>query len=222
MYRHPIVADSIAVALNSYDGSVYAFGRGPSKTSVSAPQTVIAENTPVMITGSVTDQTPASKDTPAIADESMGKWMEYIHMQKVIPGDAKGVNVTLSVIDPNGNAAPIGTATTDLAGNFALMYTPPVAGTYQITATFMGSESYGSSFATTYLGVTTAAAVPTTAPTPTPTIAPTESPTPTPVPTTAAPEPKGPGDQTFIYVAVAAVAIIAVVIAAAVILRKRK
>ncbi|MGF3523214.1 MAG: PQQ-binding-like beta-propeller repeat protein, partial [Candidatus Bathyarchaeia archaeon] len=103
MYRHPVIADGVLIALNSYDGQVYAFGKGPSKTTVSAPQTAVPKGTAVMITGTVTDQTPALKDTPAIADENMSAWMEYMFMQKVCPDNIKGVPVHVTAIDPNGN-----------------------------------------------------------------------------------------------------------------------
>jgi hypothetical protein len=222
MYRHPIVADGIVVALNSYDGQVYAFGRGPSATTVAAPQTVASLGSKVMITGTVTDQTPQFKGTPAMSDASMGKWMEYMAMQKTIPGDAKGVDVMLIAIAPDGTTENIGTATSDMAGNYGIMWEPKQEGQYQIIATFAGSESYGSSFGTTYMGVGAATAAPTAAPT---TAAPTEAPTTaaptTAAPSTTAPEPGNP-TMTYVYVAVAAVVIIVVVLAAAVMLRRRK
>ena len=75
----------------------------------------------------------------------------------------KVLHVSLSAIDPNGNLISIGTTTTDINGNYGLQYTPEVPGTYQIIARFDGSASYGSSSATTYMGITDAG--PTTAPT---------------------------------------------------------
>ena len=223
MYRQPIVVDGILVALNSYDGQAYAFGKGPSATTVSAPQTVVPLGTGVMITGTVTDQTPATKDTPAISDADMGEWMEYMHMQKVIPGNAKGVEVTLTAIDPNGNSQTIGTVTTNIAGSYGIMWTPPVEGQYTIMATFDGSNSYGGSYDMTYLGVGPAAAAPQPTATPTPT--PTAEPTATPIPTASpspAPQPEA-GPSTDVYIiAAAAVVVIVVVAVAAVFLRKRK
>jgi len=220
MYRHPIVADGIVVALNSYDGQVYAFGRGPSKTTVSAPQTVASLGNSVMITGTVTDQTEQFKDTPAIADESMSKWMEYMAMQKVIPGDAKGVEVTLTAIAPNGQSENIGQATSDLAGNYGLMWQPTQQGTYQIIATFAGSESYGSSFGTTYLGVGAAQTAPTQTPVPSTPAPTTPPPTQTATPT-AAPN-VGQPSNTALYVGISAVVIIIAVVAVALFLRRRK
>ncbi len=37
--------------------------------------------TSVMITGSVTDQSPGAAGTPAISDEDMSAWMEYMYVQ---------------------------------------------------------------------------------------------------------------------------------------------
>ncbi len=153
MFRIPAVADGLLTATNSYDGKIYTFGKGPSEITVSAPQIAIQKGSSVMITGTVTDQSPGQKGTPAMSDESMSAWMEYLHMQKPIPGDAKGVTVTLSAIDPNGNYQDIGEVTSDMSGNFGMSWKPPVEGDYMIMATFEGSESYGSSFDITYLVV---------------------------------------------------------------------
>jgi len=167
MYRHPAVADGILVALNSYDGQVYAFGKGPSKTTVSAPQTQVEIGQTVIISGTVTDQTPAQKDTACIADEHMGHWMEYLHQQKVFPTEATGVPVTIDVLDANGNYYNIGTATSDTAGKYNLIWEPPIPGAYTVVATFAGSNSYGSSYDTTTMFVAQEPEAP-TGPTPTP------------------------------------------------------
>jgi hypothetical protein len=103
MMRNPAISDGLLTALNSYDGQVYTFGKGPSVTAVTAPDAAIPLGTGVMIKGSVTDQSPGQKDTPAVADESMAAWMEYLYMQRPMPTDAKGVQVVLTAIDPNGN-----------------------------------------------------------------------------------------------------------------------
>jgi hypothetical protein len=159
------VADGILIGWNLYDGQVYAFGMGPSGTSVTVSPDVSEYGNTVMIKGTVTDQTPTSrrninnelqfslKDTPAISDEDMQAWMEYKFMQQGYPTDAKGVEVTLDIIDPNDNFFNVGNATSDINGNYALPFTPDVPGTYTIIATFAGSNSYYPSTATAYLSV---------------------------------------------------------------------
>jgi len=221
--RNPVIADGLLTALNSLDGQVYTFGKGPSEVTVSAPQTLLPLGTGVMITGTVTDQSPGQKGTPCISDASMASWMEYLHMQKPIPGDATGVTVKLSAIDPSGNPEDIGTVTSDMAGSFGIIWTPKLEGKYQVSATFEGTESYGSSFAIAYLGVGPAA--PTPAPV-TPTAPPTTPPvvvTPTPTLSPSQPPPPEEGPATELYIiAGAAIAIIAIAAAAALVLRRRK
>jgi hypothetical protein len=217
------VAYGKLVYLNGYDGTVYCFGKGKSETTVSAPQTSVSQGVKVLLTGTVTDQSPAQKGTPAVSDQSMTDWMQYLHMQKPIPTNATGVFVTLTAIDPNGNSQNIGTTTSDIGGTYGIEWTPPVEGKYSIMATFAGTESYGSSYATTYLSVSAPAATPAPAtPTPTstntpvPTIAPTATASPSPVPNS------GTGIGTEVYIAVTAFVVIAVVAAAALALRRRK
>ncbi|MGD6852912.1 MAG: PQQ-binding-like beta-propeller repeat protein [Candidatus Bathyarchaeia archaeon] len=168
------ISDGYLVALNYYDNSVYCYGKGPSATTVTADPKVSIHGGSVMVEGTVTDQSPggrqdssgnvvkALKDSPAIADEYMGKWMDYWYAQRPMPQDAKGVDVSISVIDPNGNYKEIGTATSDLTGKYGLAFTPEVPGQYQIIANFAGSKAYGASFATTFMNVDDA---PTPAPT---------------------------------------------------------
>ena len=97
----------------------------------------------------------------------MTAWMEYMFMQQAKPTNAKGVEVSLNAIDPNGNLVPIGTTTSDMNGNYAIAYNPEVPGTYQIIANFAGTKAYGPSSATTYMTVEDAApATPTPAPQP--------------------------------------------------------
>jgi len=159
------LADGKLLALNAYDNQIYCFGKGPSATTVTASPKVSVHGNSVMVEGTVTDQTPSGrhntnggldftlKGTPAISDEDMSDWMQYLFQQRPCPGNAKGVEVTLDALDPNNNFVHIGTATSDITGNFGYAFTPEVPGTYQIIATFAGSESYGSSFAQTYIQV---------------------------------------------------------------------
>jgi hypothetical protein len=160
-----LIADGILVSRNMYDGQIYAFGKGPSATTVTAPDTGVTLGSSVMIRGTVTDQTPTGarnvnneveftlKGTPAISDEDMQEWMEYLFMEQDYPEDAKGVTVKLTAIDPNGNFQDIGEVTTDITGTFGKSWVPPVPGEYHVTATFEGSASYGGSSATTYFTV---------------------------------------------------------------------
>jgi len=217
--RHATVSDGILTAFNLYDNQIYTFGKGPSKTTVTAPDTSVPLGTSVMIRGTVTDQTPASKDTPAISDASMAAWMEYLHMQKPKPTNATGVTVQLTAI-ADGNTYQIGDVTSDSSGNFGVTWEPPAEGQYQITATFVGTDSYASSESTTYLAVGPAPASPSPTATPTAPTSPTATPTASPSP--SQPEGPGGGENTAIYVGIAAVVIVAVVAAAALVLRRRK
>ena len=148
-----VIADGYIVTLNLYDNQIYCYGKGPSETTVTAPDTGMLLGSNVMIRGTVTDQSAGAAGTPAMSDEDMSVWMEYMYMQQPMPEDAQGVKVKLTAIDPNGNYQDIGYATTDAAGNFGKSWVPPVPGDYHITATFEGSASYGSSYDTTYFTV---------------------------------------------------------------------
>ena len=148
------IADGYLLGYNAYDNQLYCFGKGKTATTVTGPESVQPLGTPVLIKGTVTDQSPSAKDTPAIADEYMTEWMEYLYMQKPIPGDIKGVTVKLSAIDSNGNYISIGRVTSDMNGMFKKMWTPEYEDEYIIIATFEGSESYWSSYAETAIGVT--------------------------------------------------------------------
>ena len=221
--RNPAVSDSILTAVNSYDNQIYTIGKGPSATTVTATDTI--QGATITIKGSVTDQSPGQKDTPAISDKDMSAWMEYLHMQKPKPTNAIGVPVTLVAVDSSGGVTEIGTTTSDMYSNFGIAWTPSTKGTYQIIANFAGTNSYGSSSASTYITVSAAASAPTTTPTTTPTqtIAPTTTPTITiSASPTVAPTP-GTGISTeTLLIAAAAIIIIAAVAAAAMLLRKRK
>ena len=159
------ISDGRLVSSNSMDNEIYCYGKGPSGTTVTAPQIIPALGTSILLQGTVTDQTPSGRrntndkvdwtlaGTPAISDKDMSAWMEYKFMEQIYPSNATGVDVTLSAVDPNGNFIPIGTTTSDDHGNYAIPFTPEVPGTYQILANFAGTKSYGPSSATTYLAI---------------------------------------------------------------------
>jgi outer membrane protein assembly factor BamB len=161
------------LSFNAYDNSIYCWGKGQTATTVETAA-VINNNDQILIKGTVTDQSPGetclgipAAGTPAIADESMDSWMEYLYMQMPKPTNATGVPVTLSVIDPNGNYFVIGTTTTDINGQYSYVYTPDVPGTYAITASFCGTNSYFSSYGQTMVAFdepAAATAEPTAAP----------------------------------------------------------
>ena len=154
------IADGYLFAGNMYDGYMYVFGKGPSSTTVSAPQTAITQGQSIVLTGTVLDQSTGQPGTPCVSKESMTQWMEYLHMQHPIPANVVGVPVSLDATDPNGNAIHIATITTDMSGTFGYTWTPETPGQYKVTATFVGDDSYGSSWAQTYVGVTQASATP--------------------------------------------------------------
>jgi hypothetical protein len=154
------VSNGYFVCLNLYDNQLYCIGKSPSATTVYIQNDVVPLGNNIMVKGTVTDQGPGqtclgipAKGTAAISDADQQAWMEYLYEQLARPTNATGVPVKLTAIDPNNNLQDLGTVVSDSDGNFATMWTPPVEGRYQITATFAGSKSYGDSRATTYLQV---------------------------------------------------------------------
>jgi len=83
-------------------------------------------------------------------------------MQKSIPANVEGVEVSLDAVDPNGNAVHIATVTSDMSGTFNYVWKPELVGTYIVTATFAGTASYGSSWAEAAGGVVQAPESPAT------------------------------------------------------------
>jgi outer membrane protein assembly factor BamB len=172
----PAISDGIATTLNAYDNQIYAYGMGPSKTTVTAPDPVTSVGSPIVITGTVTDISAGSQQNavaanfpnglPCVSDASMSQWMEYVYMQQPMPTNMTGVPVTLSVIDSNGNNRQIGTTTTTASGTFGFTWTPNIQGNYTVTAAFAGTQSYYGSTADTYFYATASPATP--APTATP------------------------------------------------------
>ncbi len=154
----PAIADGYLVDLNLFDNQIYCYGKGPSATTVSAPDTVIPLGTQVLIKGTVTDQTPSdqAKGTPAMSDADQESWMEYLYQQRPKPTSATGVPVTLQATGSNGNTISIGTVTSDFNGQFKITWTPPSNDLYTITASFSGSKSYGASSAETSIAVAAA------------------------------------------------------------------
>ncbi len=160
------VADGYLVGSNTWDGYTYIFGKGESQTTVSAPNIALTKGQTAIISGTVLDMSPAQAGTACVSKESMTTQMEYLYMQQPIAGiwgneTITGVPVSIDAVDPNGNSVHIATVTSEgYSGTFSYTWTPELTGDYMITATFMGDDSYGSSFATTYATVVEADATP--------------------------------------------------------------
>jgi hypothetical protein len=173
------IADGFMLAWNSYDCQIYTFGKGQTATTATIQDDVITHGDSVLVKGMITDESPGTKDSnriarfphgvPAVSDESMSAWMEYVYMQQPKPTNATGVKVTLSVLDPNNNCYDVGTTTSDTNGFYKLSFTPEVPGEYTVYATFASSESYWPSSAVTAINVVEP---PQATPPPTPTPAP--------------------------------------------------
>jgi hypothetical protein len=166
------LAEGVLTAIDSANGMTYGFTKGPTTTTVSASEAIIVDGGSLLLTGSVLDQSAAQMGTPAISDADMDDWMNYMHAGQPFPEEARGVEVTLDTIDPNGNFVSIGTVTSDVSGNYKKLWQPEHPGEYTIIATFEGSDSYYSSSDRIYLGVTEAPeapAAPATPPPPPPT-----------------------------------------------------
>jgi hypothetical protein len=153
---NPVMGDSIIAGFDTYDLQIYAMGKGPSKTTVSAPNLGAAPGQSVLIAGRVTDISPGTTDSrialrfpngvPAVSDASQSQYMLYVYKQFEMPTNASGVPVTISVVDANGNFREIGTTTTDASGSYTLSWMPDIPGKYTVIATFAGSEAYYGSY----------------------------------------------------------------------------
>jgi hypothetical protein len=153
--QFPAFSDGYMVTDNGYDNQLYCFGQGNTATTVTA-QPVINNAAQVLIKGTVTDQSPGQTclgipeaGTPAISDAYMSQWMAYLFQEQPEPMNATGVPVMLSYTDPNNNTYTMGTTTSNINGQYSYTFTPTIAGTYTVTATFGGSNSYYSSSAQT-------------------------------------------------------------------------
>jgi outer membrane protein assembly factor BamB len=163
------IADGYLVDFDYMDNSIYCFGKGQTATTVMASPDVSTHGDSVLIKGTVTDQSPGAAGTPAIADQYMTEWMEYLYHQRQMP-KAAGVEVVLETLDPNGNFYEIGRTTSDASGMYSYPFTPEVPGLYTLIATFEGSGSYFSSVAEIAINVLEAPQA-----TPTPTLPPSNT-----------------------------------------------
>ncbi|MGB9842069.1 MAG: PQQ-binding-like beta-propeller repeat protein, partial [Candidatus Bathyarchaeales archaeon] len=158
-----VIGDSIIATMDTYDQRIYAIGKGPSKTTVSASPKVSVHGGKVLVEGSVTDISPGTDDivlkkrfphgVPAVADECMSEWMLYVYKQFECPANVKGVEVIIEVLDPNNNYYEVARTTSDGSGFYSATFDPPVPGKYTIIARFAGSKAYWPSHAETAIVV---------------------------------------------------------------------
>jgi hypothetical protein len=171
------LADGYATWFNGYDNRVYSVGRGPSATTVVVQNDMTTHGEKVLVKGSVMDVSAGTKQdeqaarfpngVPAMSDEDMTTWMEYVYQQKPRPTDVTGVEVVISVLDPNTNCYEVARATSDENGVYSATFIPEVPGKYKVYASFEGSEGYWPSQAETAINVEEAPAA-TPEPTPMP------------------------------------------------------
>jgi len=170
----PAIADGVMVTLNAYDNQLYAWGKGPTQMTVTAPDFGIPITTPVIIRGTITDISAGSKQEavaanypnglPCVSEESQRLFMESVYMQQPAQSNTTGVPITIDVLDSNGNYRTIGTTTSDALGTFSYTWTPDIPGDYKVYAHFDGSESYYPATATTTFHITEQAATSTPPP----------------------------------------------------------
>jgi outer membrane protein assembly factor BamB len=151
------IADGFATFFNGYDNRIYSVGRGPSATTVSAPNLGAAFGQPVVISGTVMDTAAGTNQdeqaarfpngVACVSDENMMEWMGYVYQQKPFPSNCTGVPVTIDVLDSNGNYRTIGTATSDASGVFSFEWTPDIPGKFTVIASFEGTNGYWPSYA---------------------------------------------------------------------------
>ena len=165
-------ADGFTVAMNGLDNNIYSIGRGPSAITASAQ----GFGTSIVVRGMVIDTSAGTKQAqqaadfpngvPVASDASMKDWMGYVYQQKPLPSNFSGVDVTIDVIDSNGNYRTIGTTKTDNTGLYSLTWTPDITGDFKVIATFHGTNGYWPSSTETTFAVEQ----------PHPTVAPTAAP----------------------------------------------
>jgi len=177
-YRtYTLMGDGIIAYHNSFDQQIYAIGKGASATTATIEDDVVTLGDTVLVKGKVTDISPGTQKyertvrfphgVPAVSEESMTAWMEYVYMQFPRPTNATGVEVVIEVLDPNGNYYEVGRTTSDSSGLYSVDFIPPVPGKYTVVAKFAGHRGYYGSFDETAIKVEEAP-VATAAPTPTP------------------------------------------------------
>jgi hypothetical protein len=159
-------------ASSSYSGYFYVLGKGKTALTLNAPQTALTPGQGVVVAGTILDMSPAQPGTACVSSDSMSTWMDYLHHQMPMDGyyhnvTITGVPISIDAVDPNGNFVHVADVTSDSSGAFGYTWiVPSMAGDYKIIATFMGDDSYGSSYSTVFVNVAEGGK-PTPTPTPT-------------------------------------------------------
>jgi hypothetical protein len=176
----PLMEAGIILTQDSYDERTYCIGKGPTSTTVTAPDEHVPSGSAAIIRGTVMDISPGCSATqiklrfpygvPAVSDESMSDWMLYVYKDFTRPADAVGVNVVITVLDSSNNVVETGQVTSDANGVFSYDFVPDKAGEYSAVASYAGSNSYYGSFAVSnaFAVEEAPAATPTPEPTPVP------------------------------------------------------
>jgi outer membrane protein assembly factor BamB len=198
--------------LGGMDWNLYCFKEAP-------PAQAAGPALPTVLTISVAPKFQTSG--PVVLFEGM------VAAQSVDTQAGVSVGVHLTAIDPNGNFQDIGTVASDDNGFFCTTWTPPVSGTYVVTASFEGDQYFLLSSAKTAFVVTDeSVAIAAVSPTPTPVGTPPAVPTPvqsvSPSPSEAPQPATSAATPTLTYIAIGAAVIIVVAAAAVLILRRRK
>jgi hypothetical protein len=151
------VGSGVIMTQDTYDQRTYCVGKGPSATTVTAPDAVVPFGSTALIQGTVMDISPGCSDikvelrfpngVPAVCDADMSEWMLYVYKQFERPADAVGVDVELTLLGSNGQVVDTATVTSDADGDFKYKFAADVAGEYSVVASFAGSNSYYGSFA---------------------------------------------------------------------------
>jgi hypothetical protein len=153
------LADGYATWFNGYDNQIYVVGRGPSATTLSAPDIAVSFGQGVVLRGSVIDISSGTTQgeqaarfphgVPVASDNCMKEWMGYVYQQSSFPTNFTGVTVSLYVLDSNGNYRQIGSPTTDENGKYAFTWIPDIPGDFTVYAAFAGTKAYWPSSDTT-------------------------------------------------------------------------
>jgi hypothetical protein len=157
------IADGYLVTSSEYNNDIITIGKGPSAISVDAPLSGVSLGSNLLVRGSVTDISPGTQKfvqsarfphgVPVVSDDSMQAWMEYVYMQQIRPANVSGVEVVVSVLDPNNNFYEVGRTVSDADGFFKVAFEPQVPGEYTVMASFEGSKSYFASHAKTAITI---------------------------------------------------------------------